>query len=171
MGDHWFRLYDDVIHDVKVQALPAPVFRLWINTLCIVSDNGGCLPALNAVAFALRVDEAAAFEGITTLRKAGLLEADEDGVLVPHNWKGRQFVTDEADGSGTPAAVRARNYRARKRAEREAERGREAERERDANVTPNVTGDVTTNARERDAITASSRPDTETETDKDTDTD
>ncbi len=122
MGGHWFRFYDDVIHDVKVQALPAPMFKSWVNVLCIVSNNGGYLPALNAVAWALRVDEAAAFETITALRKAGLLDAGEGGALVPHNWEGRQFITDQADGSGTPAAVRARNERSSERTEHVRER-------------------------------------------------
>src|SRR5258708_2376180 len=104
MADHWFRFYDNVIHDVKVQRLPDALFKSSVNVLCLVSDNGGCLPPLNAVAFALRVDEAAAFGIINALRKAELLDAMEDGSIVPHNWDGRQFITDDADGSGTPAA-------------------------------------------------------------------
>src|SRR5229473_306083 len=145
MGDHWFRFYDDVIHDVKVQALSAPMFKSWVNVLCIVSNNGGCLPALNAVAWALRVDEAAAFETITALRKAGLLDAGEGGALVPHNWEGRQFITDQADGSGTPAAVRARKWREKKAAEKAALEAA-GKTERDANGLANTFANGSSNA-------------------------
>src|ERR1700694_3731706 len=111
----WFRIDDDVVHDIKVQALPGDLFKAWINILCIASKNNGRLPVLNAVAFALRTDETAAFEVLTKLRKAELLDLI-DNTLVPHNWEGRQFITDDADGSGTPSAIRSRNYRARKAA-------------------------------------------------------
>jgi hypothetical protein len=118
MADHWFRLYDKIVHDINVQALPGPLFKSWINILCIVSDNGGCLPGLNAVAFALRVDEATALVAVNALRKAGLLEAREDGAFVPHNWNGRQFVTDTKDGSRTPGAVKAKKHREKVKAEK-----------------------------------------------------
>ena len=143
----WFRIDDDVVHDIKVQALPGDLFKAWINILCIASKNNGRLPVLNAVAFALRTDETAAFEVLTKLRKAELLDLI-DNTLVPHNWEGRQFITDDADGSGTPSAIRSRNYRARKAAEKAA-------RERDAS---------------RDATVTASRPDTDTDIDTDTNT-
>src|SRR6266403_5275042 len=114
MTEHWFRFYDKVIHDIKVQKLPDALFKSWVNILCIVSDNGGYLPGLDAVAYALRVDEAAAFTAITALRKAGLLDVGEAGEIVPHNWQGRQFITDKKDGSGTSAAVKSKRYRDKK---------------------------------------------------------
>lgn len=166
MGDHWFRFYDNVVHDIKVQALPAPMFKLWVNVLCIASDNGGCLPPLNAVAFALRVDEAAAFETITALRKAGLLDPGEVGALVPHNWDGRQFITDTADGSGTPAAIRARKWREKKAVEKAAlELAANGSSER----SPNGSQTGSPNAPNALANVTASRPDTDSDTDADTD--
>jgi hypothetical protein len=166
MGDHWFRFCDSVVQDVKVQGLPAPTFKLWVNVLCIASDNGGCLPALNAIAFALRVDEAAALVAITTLRKAGLLDLGEGGALTPHNWDGRQFITDEADGSGTPAAVRAKKWRAKKAAEKAA---LELEANGSSNAFANGSANVQPNAPNTIANVTASRPDTDTDTETDTD--
>jgi hypothetical protein len=168
MEDRWFRFYDNVVHDIKVQALPAPLFKQWVNVLCISSDNGGCLPPLNAVAFALRVDEAAAFSAIAALRKAGLLDPREDGSLAPHNWDGRQFITDEADGSGTPAAVRARKWRAKKALEKAALEQSQALANGSPNVQPNGSRTGSPNAPNALATVTASRPDTETETDTNT---
>jgi hypothetical protein len=126
----WFRIDDDVIHDIKVQALPGDLFKGWINVLCIASKHGGRLPPLKAVAFALRVSEAKAVELIAKLVLLDLLDKDADG-HTPHNWGGRQFITDSGDD--TSPAGRTRKWREKKKAEAKC----------NAAVTRDVTRDVT----------------------------
>jgi DNA-binding MarR family transcriptional regulator len=103
----WFRIDDDVIHDLKVQGLPDALFKAWINILCIASKNKGRLPSLDAIAFALRVDAAKATEILVKLVKAGLVDRDADG-HAPHNWEGRQFITDNETST-----ERSRKHRAK----------------------------------------------------------
>ena len=52
--NRWFRLYDAVLDDPKVQRLPDRIFKAWINLLCLASRHGGTLPPVDDVAFALR---------------------------------------------------------------------------------------------------------------------
>ncbi len=93
MSQRWFRVYDDLISNHKVQRLPAELFKALINLWCLASQNGGLLPSIDEIAFGLRTktDKAAAI--ITELRTAGLLDEDETG-FRPHNWNARQFKSD-----------------------------------------------------------------------------
>src|SRR4051812_13144243 len=91
--NRWFRLYDEVLDDPKVQRLPDRTFKTWINILCAASRNGGVVPPLKDLAFLLRRDEAKLFTEMAALSVAGLLD-DADGKVTPHNWSGRQFQSD-----------------------------------------------------------------------------
>jgi hypothetical protein len=93
---NWFRLYHDLIDDPKVQRLEGRVFKVWINLLCLASrsDPRGVLPDHGDLAFALRIEEEEAEETIRLLLDKGLLE-EVDGALMPHNWDGRQFRSDD----------------------------------------------------------------------------
>ena len=93
MSDRWFRLYESVVNDPKVQRLPGEVFKGLINLWCIASANDGRLPSIADMAFTLRTSEAKVMGLIKMLSEAGLIEADETG-FVPHNWNGRQFKSD-----------------------------------------------------------------------------
>ncbi|MEY9885561.1 hypothetical protein [Bradyrhizobium sp. USDA 329] len=103
----WFRLYNDLINDPKVQSLPDRVFRGWINVLCIASKCAGILPPLQDVAFLLRLTPSRTQSLLDELKAAGLLDAN-DGKLSPHNWKGRQYESDSSTS-------RVRDYRDRRR--------------------------------------------------------
>jgi hypothetical protein len=89
----WFRLYDDLVDDPKVQRLPAELFKAWVNLLCLASKGGGMLPPIEDIAFKLRVDEDRATELLSILTERGLIDAGEDGAK-PHNWDGRQHKSD-----------------------------------------------------------------------------
>ena len=91
----WFRFYGETVDDPKAQRLPPTLFKSWVNLLCIASQNGGSLPSLEDIAFKLRLDEATAQEHIDELIRAGLID-DAAGVLEPHNWNGRQYVSDNS---------------------------------------------------------------------------
>ena len=115
----WFRLYECVLDDPKVQRLPAPLFKTWVNLLCAASKCGGALPSLGDLAFMLRVGEDELAESLKDLKAVGLIDGDGDE-LRPHNWDGLQWKSDTS-------RERQKRYRDRHR-----------------NVTRDVTGDVTT---------------------------
>lgn len=91
----WFRFYDDALNDPKVQRLSAPLFKAWVNLLCLASKFGGALPDMYDVAFALRVPEPQAEKIVRDLVEAKLLDATETG-YAPHNWQGRQYASDSS---------------------------------------------------------------------------
>lgn len=89
----WFRMYDDVVDDPKVQRLPADLFRAWINLLCIACKNGGILPSADDIAFTLRMPSTSVSKILGKLIAAELIDETETG-FEPHNWSGRQHKND-----------------------------------------------------------------------------
>lgn len=88
----WFRLYDDVLNDPKVQRLDGDTFKFWINMLCIASKRGGVLPSIEDMAFEMRVSVLVCTMKIDVLKVAGLLDGDKR--LRPHGWDKRQYKSD-----------------------------------------------------------------------------
>jgi hypothetical protein len=90
----WFRFYDAVLDDPKVQRLSDPLFRAWVNLMCLASRSGGQFSDnIDEIGFALRVSPAQASKLIEGLIKAGLLEHIDER-FEPHNWNERQFKSD-----------------------------------------------------------------------------
>lgn len=89
----WFRFYNEVVDDPKVQRLAPPLFKSWVNFMCIASKHGGVLPEIQDIAYRLRVTPMRAGAMLDQLVYAGLFEWT-DGVAHPHNWNGRQFQSD-----------------------------------------------------------------------------
>jgi len=104
---HWFRFYDEVVEDPKVQRLPLPLFKFWVNAMCLASRNGGDIPSQADMAFSLRMPEKQVAASLKALIAAGLMDTS-DGTVTPHNWSGRQYESDSA-------AERMRKYRANKK--------------------------------------------------------
>lgn len=94
----WFRMYDEVLDDPKVQCLPAEDFKGWINLLCLARRNDGFLPDIPAIAFALRIDVIAARSLVDRLTIATLIDAHKGGAngsrIAPHGWSERQYKSD-----------------------------------------------------------------------------
>lgn len=103
----WFRFYDEALDDPKVQRLAPALFKSWVNLMCLNSKNGGTLPPIEDIAFALRVTEKAAQQLIEDLGAAGLID-EFDGRYTMHNWHARQFKSDVTDPT---AAERMKRYR------------------------------------------------------------
>lgn len=105
----WFRFYDEVLDDPKVQLLPAALFRDWVNILCLCNRNDprGQLPSIDDVAFGLRCSNAKAKSIIKKLHAADLLVTAEQGVTYPSGWSKRQRVSDNV--AERVAKHRARN--------------------------------------------------------------
>lgn len=102
----WFRFYDEVLDDHKVQSLSPELFKAWVNLLCVASRNDGVLPSIDKLAFSLRVSAHEMQSRIDELVLAGLLDIRTDSKLEPHNWPNRQFTSDTS-------VERTRKYRER----------------------------------------------------------
>lgn len=103
----WFRLYDELLDDPKMQRLPPATFKAVINLWCLASKNGGVLPCFEDIAFSLRMEHSAAVALLDELVAAGLMDHDDAG-LRPHNWDRRQYKSDVTDPT---AAERMRRHR------------------------------------------------------------
>lgn len=91
----WFRFYNEVIDDPKVQRLSPSLFRTWVNLLCVASDGGGKLPSIDDLAFKLRMSVQDVQQHVDDLVLAGLFDILPDGIF-PHNWDQRQFTSDSS---------------------------------------------------------------------------
>ncbi len=89
----WFRFYSDALDDPKVQRLPGDLFKAWVNILCLASRYSGTLPPMEDMKFALRLSEAKITTLLDELAAHGLIDDTGDG-LQPHNWKKRQYKSD-----------------------------------------------------------------------------
>ena len=96
----WFRFYDDAVNDPKVQRLPGEKFKAWVNLLCLASRNDGALPCIADIAFGLRLSEDAVSGLLDEFCALGLMDPievpDAPMSYEPHNWKGRQFKSDNS---------------------------------------------------------------------------
>lgn len=91
-------MYDDVVNDPKVLCLSSDALRWqWVSVLCIASKNGGKLPPIAHIAVTLRLTPQRAAVVLVELHNAGLLDKQEDGSFVPHNWSGRQYKSDTSN--------------------------------------------------------------------------
>lgn len=107
----WFRVYDGLVDDPKVQRLELSLFKALINLWCLTSVNRGVLPPIDEIAFKLRTKPEKAQRILDVLKGAGLFEDDDTGTH-PHNWQRRQHKSDVED----PTAVeRMRRYRNKQR--------------------------------------------------------
>jgi hypothetical protein len=95
MSNPWLRLYVELLDDPKVQRLPGPLFKLWINLLCIAARCRGALPPVADLAFMLRTDGASLEVDLSALTEVGLLDQSPEG-LRPHNWERRQYRSDNS---------------------------------------------------------------------------
>lgn len=102
----WFKFYNTALDDPKVQRLAPPVFKTWVNLLCLASRNHGVIPPLADMAFALRMDEGLADSHLMALIDAGLID-NANGGAMPHNWDKWQAKKD------TTNAERQARYRQR----------------------------------------------------------
>jgi hypothetical protein len=89
----WFRFYSEALDDPKVQRLPGPLFKTWVNLLCLASKHDGALPCYEDCAFALRMDADTFTTHMLHLIECGLIDTGPDGT-EPHNWQGRQKRSD-----------------------------------------------------------------------------
>lgn len=131
MTGRWFRLYEGLVDDPKVQRLRPEMFKALVNLWCLASRNGGVLPPLVDIAFGLRMTEEQAKIILDELETVNLVDETRAG-KTPHNWSGRQH--DNRDGTQRVAGAKG-DPTAAKRMQRH--------RNRNATVTETVTPNVT----------------------------
>lgn len=92
----WFRMYNEALDDPKCQSLNGNDFKGWVNVLLLACRHDGVLPAMEDVAFALRLNIASARKLIKTLSAHGLIDPSgtDDSVGAPHGWHNRQYKSD-----------------------------------------------------------------------------
>lgn len=95
MGNTWFRFYDDVLYDMKIQKLPLELFKAWVHILCLASKNGGEIPDTESVSYAFRATFEDTQKQIDSLIVCGLIDKVR-GKLFPHNWFKRQYKSDKS---------------------------------------------------------------------------
>jgi hypothetical protein len=144
---HWFRVYDDLVDDPKVQRLEPSLFKALINLWCLTSANSGALPPIDEIAFKLRMKPEKVQRVLAELRAAGLIDEDERGGR-PHNWNERQFISDVSTS-------RVKRFRERRRnvspavSETAPEAETEAERKTPSQGNTNSTDEAPTRANGR----------------------
>lgn len=94
----WFRFYVEVPDDPKIHRLSDALYRLWVTCLCLAARHNGILPNLDDVAYRARKPAARVKAMLLELASpaCGLLDQLEDGSFTPHNWKARQYETDNS---------------------------------------------------------------------------
>ncbi len=95
----WFRFYTETLHNPKAQLLPAPMFKHWVNLLCLAAqeEEQGKLPPVAEISYHLGLAPAAVQKVLDALEAAGLIEATEQSLdMFVHNWMERQPRSDNA---------------------------------------------------------------------------
>lgn len=97
MARPWIRLYTSVIDSAKIQTLPDHLFKFLINLWCLCgSSNAAVLPPVETLAWRLRIDPKQCEAYLVHLREKGLLDLDDSGNLIPHDWDEHQFEADHS---------------------------------------------------------------------------
>jgi Replication initiation and membrane attachment len=169
----WFRFYNEVYSDPKVQELRPELFRFWVNLLCVVSENEprGIVPDESKLKRLLGLDRPVIRRYLDALVKAELIDrgrlvdpstfvarSDDDRLsssrrcdddqLSPHRWFERQPESDNA-------AKRKRDSRERTCGDDKSKRHREMSRDKFVTVPPRVRIDLDRD-KEEDLLSESS---------------
>lgn len=91
----WFRLHTALLHNVKVQQLPATAFKALINLWCLAKEGNGIVPPVAQIAFQLRcgVNQAERLMN-EFVDDYNLFDRNKDGTFHPHEWEFHQFKSD-----------------------------------------------------------------------------
>ena len=134
----WFRVYEELLDDPKVQKLHPDLFKILVNLWCVTSRFKGHLPSMPDIAFCLRMPEDVTLRAVTKLVSLGFIDGpDAVGRYRPHGWDKRQYRSDTS-------AERVAAHRARRKSQQSGP------------VSGNVTGPLQVTPPETEAETDSS---------------
>lgn len=105
----WFRIHTHLLHNAKAQALPAPLFKAWINLLCLAKEGDGVIPGILQIAFHLRMKVLQAKRIMEQLEQAGFIAAQTDGTFIPNDWDEHQYTEEYLDSEQTQEKKRRQN--------------------------------------------------------------
>lgn len=114
----WVRIYTEITRDRKIRRLPPAQRWVWIALLCMAKESpvqGKLLLAENVpvnvddIVDEAGVDKDDVEAALEAFEKQGMIEYDENGVIVIKNWHKRQYQADSS-------TERVRRYRERKKA-------------------------------------------------------
>ncbi len=88
----WFRMYSDVLDNIKAESLSDKQFRFWVKLLGLanVSTPRGHLPPVSTIAFRTRMSQPTVIKLIGELAVEGLIDDD----LTLHDWDEWQAERD-----------------------------------------------------------------------------
>lgn len=89
----WFRFYADAMRNPKVARLSDFEFRLWVELLCVASENDGQIPSADDLKGILKRRLDHLLRGLNGLIRHGLIDALDDH-YEPHNWSKFQYKSD-----------------------------------------------------------------------------
>ena len=90
----WFRMYHEARRDPKILQLPDWQFRIWWEILCIAAEFGGEIRVVDLRRLLGRRRDHVE-KALKDLIEFGLLESG-GGLIIPHNWFGRQYRSDNS---------------------------------------------------------------------------
>ena len=93
MSSRWFRFYADAMRNPKVARLSDFEFRLWMELLCVASENDGSIPCVEDLKGILKRRLDHLLRGLNALVTHGLIDALGDH-YEPHNWSKFQYKSD-----------------------------------------------------------------------------
>jgi hypothetical protein len=126
----WTRLYNSILDDPTIAAIPDDALRTWLYIQAVAGRAdadvpGSCsrLPVLKELAWALRMSgkESKLAKHLDVLLRAGPLERIGDNGLLPRDWSNLQKASDNP-------TKRKQEQRERERKEREQQEREEAEK-------------------------------------------
>jgi hypothetical protein len=91
----WFRVYDSIVDDPKVQQLSPQTFRGLINLYALTSRSEGAPLSASDIAFKLRMKPAKAEKLLAELKQASLIDETDQG-FIPAGWASMQFKSDSS---------------------------------------------------------------------------
>jgi len=92
----WFRIYDEIIDDIKIMKQPPTIRWYYIEILCCINRQNretGRVPTEEDLTFLLRQNREQIDGVLTDLFKAGLIKKDKHG-YYSESFKKRQFKSD-----------------------------------------------------------------------------
>lgn len=102
MANQWFRFYNEVLNDPKIQLLPLASFKVWVNALCVASganNSNGDIGTINDLSYAFRMSKEDTFSALEILLSNGLIAKNGDGYHIV-KWKSRQFKNGSDEDAG-----------------------------------------------------------------------
>jgi hypothetical protein len=92
----WFRFYTSTLDNRKIQALPAQIFKVWCNFLCLSRVYEGVLPPIETVSYRLRCSQKQASDWLMKLLELRLVDELPGGTYSMHEWDQYQYPSDNA---------------------------------------------------------------------------